>query len=211
MIDTRAHSVADAKAGSSSGNRSDCGSILGRPRWYAVRTKYRQTHAAALAIDALGFRAFLPWASFPLPNGARELRPLFGPVCFARFDVDRDQWGDITRLECVPDDPVLHLTDPARPTPIADRLIDAIHRDVGRRVESIMARHGRQVVDDPVAVVVSVGAEVRLANGPLSGTQGVVADTRKGGRLARIEIDGCVLPMWVPADRLELLTGEVLG
>lgn len=211
MIDTRAHSVADAKSRQSFGaNRTDCGSIHG-PRWYAVRTKYRQTHQTMLQIEALGYRAFLAWASFPLPNGARELRPLFGPICFARFDVAADPWGEIKRLETVPKDAVLHLTDPSRPTPIADRLIEAIHRDIGRRVESIMARHGRQVVEDPVAVVVSVGAEVRLANGPLSGTQGVVADTRKGGRLARIEIDGCVLPMWVPADRLELLTGEVVG
>lgn len=165
------------------------------PRWYAVAAKYRQAEAAAIAIRAIGFETFLPMVSVPLPNGARESRPMFGKYLFARFDVERDAWGQINRFPCLPDRPVLYLSDPCRPTPVPSAMIDQVRR---RMLESL-------VVPDPVATLVAIGAEVRLVDGPMDGRAGTVDAVKRGGREARVCIDGFSLPVWVPADRLTLL------
>jgi transcription antitermination factor NusG len=175
-------------------NRTDCGSMRG-PRWYAVAAKYRQAEAAATAILALGFETFLPLVSVPLPNGARETRPMFGKYLFARFDVACDPWGQIKRLSCLPDRPILYLSDPCRPTPVPTRMIDQMRR---RMIDSL-------VVPDPVATLVAIGAEVRLVDGPMDGRAGTVDAVKRGGREARVAVDGFSLPVWVPADRLTLL------
>ena len=183
-------------------NRTDCGSMSGGPRWYVVATKHRQCHAAMLAVQGLGFPAFLPWVLCPMPKGARELRPMFGNYLFARFDADRDAWGALTRLLCVPDRPVLCLAGQATPAPIADRVIDALHRNLGRPIELVAVdASGRRVIADPVGVLVSVGADVRLADG----RGGEVLALRRGGREAIVAFEGWRLPVWVPVDRLELL------
>jgi hypothetical protein len=174
------------------------------PLWYAVATKWRQSHAAMLAIEALGFRAFLPWVSCPLPKGARELRPMFGTYCFAHFDAARDGWGEIARLRCVPDRPVLCLAGRHDPAPIPDAIIDRIHAAIGRRLEDVEAAGGKPVVRDPVGTLVSIGAEVRLVGNDRAG-DGKVEMVKRGGREARVAFEGFTLPVWVPADRLELL------
>lgn len=182
---------------------------MGGPRWYAIATKHRQTHAALLAVEDLGFRAFLPWVSFPMPNGARELRPMFGPYLFAFFDLRADPWGAITRLECVPDRPVLSVA--GTPQAIPGRLIDRIYADLGRRYEDVagrLKRRERLVVDDPVAVLVAGGDEVRLLSGPWAGQCGVVERVKRGGRLGCVAVDGLRFPLWVPADRLALVSNE---
>lgn len=207
MLDADSARVAE-KARSHSGNRTDCGS-MGGARWYAIATKHRQSHAAMMAIEDLGFRAFLPWVSFPLPNGARELRPMFGPYVFAYFDLLADPWGAITRLECLPDRPVLSIA--GSPCPVPTRLINSIYADLGRRYEDVAGRLGRReklVVDDPVAVLVAGGDEVRLLDGPFAGQCGVVERVKRGGRLGCVAIDGLQFPLWVPADRLALVSDE---
>lgn len=168
------------------------------PLWYAVAAKYRQESAAEAAIAALGFETFLPLVSMPLPNGAREFRPMFGKYLFARFDAARDPWGDIARLRCLPDRPVLYLSDPCKPTPVPQSMIDQVRR----RMQDSM------VVADPVATLVAIGAEVRLLDGMLEGAKATVDAVKRGGREARICIEGFSLPVWVPADRLALLVGE---
>jgi transcription antitermination factor NusG len=165
------------------------------PRWYAVAAKYRQAEVASAAIQAKGFETFLPLVSVPLPNGARETRPMFGRYLFARFDVARDPWGDITRLRCLPDRPILYLSDPCRPTPVPTRMIDQLRR---RMTESL-------VVPDPVATLVAIGAEVRLADGPFGRATGKVEAVKRGGREAFVAFEGYRLPVWVPSDRLSLL------
>lgn len=201
-LDAQGGSVAENTQAVPGANRSDCGSMRGGPRWYAIATKHRQSHAAMLAVQDLGFPAFLPWVSCPLPKGARELRPMFGNYLFARFDAGRDAWGALTRLPCVPDRPVLCLAGRATPAPIADRVIDALYRNLGRPIEVVaMDASGRRVIADPVGVLVSVGAEVRLADG----RGGEVLALRRGGREAIVAFDGWRLPVWVPVDRLELL------
>lgn len=165
------------------------------PRWYAVAAKRRQESIAAKAIEALGFEVFLPSIIVALPKGGHEERPMFGKYLFARFDVARDPWGDIARLHCLPDRPVLYLSDPYRPTPVPQRMIDQVRR---RMDES-------RIVADPVATLVAIGAEVRLVDGPMQDRAGTVDAVKRGGREARVCIDGFSLPVWVPADRLTLL------
>ena len=165
-----------------------------------------------LAVEALGFRTFLPFVSCPLPKGARELRPLFGPYLFALFDAEQDGWGAITRQPSVARPAVLYTSDPYRPTPIPTALVDQVHSNIGRRIEAVEADAGkRHVIADPVAVLVAIGASVRLVDGLGAGRAGKVDALRRGGRHARVEFEGCVLPVWVPADRLELLTEGSAG
>jgi hypothetical protein len=175
------------------------------PRWYVVRCKAQACFAAQDAVEALGYPVLLPLVSFPLPHGARELRPAFGNYLFACFDVRAHAWGAITRLPPLVDRPVLCGAGGA-PAAIPTALIDRMWRMLGRPAELLGTQGGRPVIDDPVAMVVSVGAEVRLMDRSLwDGKAGVVEATRRGGRLARVAIDGLALPMWVPADRLALL------
>jgi transcription antitermination factor NusG len=169
--------------------------MSGGPRWYVVAAKYRQERAAALAVQALGFPFFLPMVSVPLPHGASELRPLFGRYLFAEFDAGRDAWGAITRLPCVCDRAVLYGSDPSRPVAVPGRMLDAVRAEIVKRGQ----------VRDPVATLVSIGASVRLVDSVAAGREGVVTDTRRGAREARVEFDGFTLPIWVPADRLTLL------
>lgn len=186
------------------GNRMDCGSMPGR-RWYAVAAKVRQEQAAALAIQALGFSTFLPMVPVLLPSGGVELRPLCAPYLFAEFDVARDGWGAINRLHPVRDRGVLYLSDPMRPTPVPERMLDGLRAAIAKRGQEVQAVH------DPVAELVAIGASVRLVGGAVSGKVGAVADVRRrhGAVQARVEIDGCVLPLWVPASRLQPLLGPV--
>lgn len=176
----------------------DCGSMGGARRWYAVAAKHRQERAAALAVQALGYSFFLPMIPVIVPaSGGIDLRPMFAPYLFVEFDVARDPWGEIKRLPCVQDAGVLYLTDPCRPTPVPVRMLDA--------VRAVIGKHG--VVPDPVAAMVAIGAEVRIIDGPGEGMTGTVERVRRGAREARLAVDGCVLPMWVPADRLALVGG----
>jgi len=185
-------------------NPADCGSMGGR-RWYAVAAKNRQEQVAALAIQALGFATFLPMVPVLLPTGGLELRPLCAPYLFAAFDVVADGWGAINRLHPVRDRGVLYLSDPLRPTPVPERMLDALRVAIARRGAEIQAVH------DPVAELVAIGAEVRLVGGPAAGKVGAVSDVRRrhGAVQARVEIDGCVLPLWVPACRLQPLLGPI--
>jgi transcription antitermination factor NusG len=172
------------------------------PRWYAVAAKHRQEQAAAIAIQALGFPFFLPMIPVAMPNGGTDLRPMFGKYLFVEFDVARDAWGNITRLPCVPDRPILYLSDPCRPTPVPVRMLDAVRREIGRQAAKL-----RDAVQDPVAALVAIGASVRLVGGAAGGKVGTVSDRRRhhGMVEAKVEIDGCVLPLWVPTNRLALL------
>jgi transcription antitermination factor NusG len=187
-------------ARSSPGNRSDCGSMRGR-RWYAVAAKYRQEEAAALAVQALGFPFFLPMVPNLLPKGGVELRPLCAPYLFVEFDAANDPWHAINRQQPVRDRGVLYLSDPCRPTPVPDRMLDALRTAIAKRGSELNA------VRDPVAELVAIGASVRLIGGVAAGKAGTVTDSRRRGGLveARVECEGCVLPLWVPADRLMLL------
>lgn len=184
------------------GNSMDCGSMPGG-RWYAVAAKHRHEQAAALAIQALGFPFFLPMVPVPMPKGGVELRPLCAPYLFACFDATRDPWGAINRLAPVRDRGVLHLSDPMRPTPVPERMLDALRRAIARAADKVNAVH------DPVASLVAVGASVRLLGCAASGKVGQVGAVRRklGVVEARVELDGCVLPLWVPSHRLQLLTG----
>ncbi|NKE43396.1 hypothetical protein HB662_01305 [Roseomonas frigidaquae] len=182
------------------------------PRWYVVAAKYRLGQTAALAIEQLGFRAFLPLVSCPLPKGARELRPMFGSYLFVYFDVERDPWGAIARLPCLPDRPILSSLASGQPSPVSSRLVDRIHADIGRRIEDIHARAETKrggVVADPVRVLVSVGAQVRLDAGLGWSGLGRIARLSNAAKLARVEFEGSVLPVWVPVDKLELLEGPI--
>ena len=192
--------VADAVPGA---NPMDCGSMQGR-RWYAVAAKHRQEEAAALAIHALGFQYFLPMVPVPMPKGGVEPRPLCAPYLFVEFDARRDPWGAINRLQPVRDRGVLYLSDPMRPTPVPERMLDALRRAIARQADKVNAVH------DPVAALVAIGASVRLVGGAVTGKRGQVNAVRRqhGVVQARVEVEGCVLPLWVPALRLQLLTGE---
>lgn len=172
-------------------------------RWYAVAAKHRQAKAAALAIQALGFPFFLPMVPVPLPKGGLDLRPLCAPYLFVAFDPERDPWGAINRLPPVQDRGVLYLSDPMRPTVVPERMLDALRRAIARQADKVNAVH------DPVAALVAVGASVRLLGCAASGKEGQVGAVRRkhGVVEARVEIEGCVLPLWVPSHRLQLLGG----
>lgn len=179
---------------STGANPMDCESISGR-RWYAVAAKHRRHEAAALAIQALGFSTFLPMIRAPMPNGGHEPRPLCAPYLFAEFDL-RDPWGDIMRQPPVQSGGILRAIGSANPMPVPERMLDALRHAIRDRW-----------LADPVATLVAIGASVRLVSGPGEGLQGRVTRLRHGAREARVECDGCVLPLWVPVDRLALPTG----
>lgn len=206
QLDSSANHRAQDAAQDAGANRSSCVRYSG-PRWYAVTTKHGRTHSAMLSVEALGFRSFLPWVAWPLPKGAVHLRPMFGRYLFVRFDAELDPWGAINGLPCVERPTVLYTTDPYRPTPVPDRLIDRIYGCLGLPLDRARDRmNGKPVVHEPVRVLLDVGAKIRLEGGPIAGTGQVVA-TRRNGRLACVEIDGFSLPIWVPEDRLHLLEG----
>ena len=184
-------------------------------RWYAIATNHRRTHAAKLWIeDRFGFEVLLPWVSCPIPQGRRELRPLFGCYILANFDADMDPWGDITRMPYVPSRSVLCMAGSWRPAPVADDLVDALWRDLGRPVEAVERRARRltnaqrqvdkPVVEDPVRIMLSIGAKVCLTDPPMPEGE-VVALRTMGARQVRVRFRGRDLPMWVPADKLQQL------
>lgn len=185
-------------------------------RWYVVASNHRQTHAAKLWIEErFGFEVLLPWVSCPLAWGPRELRPLFGCYLFVRFDAERDRWGDITRMPYVPPRNVLCMAGSWRPAAVADDLVDALWRDLGRPVEAVERRARRlaeaarrqvdkPVVKDPVRVMLSIGAQVRLTDPPMPDGE-VLALRQTGARQVRVLFRGRDLPMWVPADKLQQL------
>lgn len=172
-------------------------------RWYAVATKHRQEQAALSAIQALGFGVFLPMVPVPIPNGAIDLRPLCAPYLFAEFDVARDAWGQLNRLTPLRDDPILRGAGSSLPAMVPERMLDALRKAIARSADKVNAVH------DPVAALVAVGASVRLLGCAASGRQGQVGAVRRrhGVVEARVELDGCVLPLWVPSHRLQLLGG----
>lgn len=178
-------------------NPMDCGSMGEQPRWFAVAAKHRQAEAAALAIQALGFGTFLPMIRAPMPNGGYEHRPLCAPYLFAEFSLSHPAWPKILRLQPVRDGGILRSIGSANPMPVPTRMLDALRASIRDRW-----------IADPVATLVAIGAAVRLVSGPGEGMRGSVAALRRGAREARVECDGCVLPLWVPVDRLQLLTGE---
>lgn len=185
-------------------------------RWYVVATNHRQTHAAKLWIEErFKLETLLPWVSCPIPQGRREVRPLFGCYLFVRFDAERDPWGDITRMPYVPPRSVLCMAGGWRPAAVADELVDALWRDLGRPVEAVELRARRlaeaarrqvdkPVVEDPVRVMLSIGAQVRLTD-PSMPQGEVLALRQTGARQVRVLFRGRDLPMWVPADKLQQL------
>lgn len=121
---------------------------------------------------------------------------------------------DVPRVY-VPPRNVLCMAGSWRPAAVADDLVDALWRDLGRPVEAVERRARRlaeaerrqvdkPVVEDPVRVMLSIGAQVRLTDPPMPEGE-VLALRQTGARQVRVLFRGRDLPMWVPADKLQQL------
>lgn len=149
-------------------NVSENSSACESSRWFAIRVKSQRERMVATAIRQKGLEEFLPQYKSRHRWSDRfksvEL-PLFPGYVFCRIN-------PTFRLPILTVPGVLHFVGLGRvPVPIDDAEIDAIQSAV---------RSGLRV--EPLAYL-NVGQRVRLAEGPLTGLEGILTEVRKQYRV----------------------------
>jgi transcriptional antiterminator NusG len=142
--------------------------VLIKDQWFALQVRPRLERNTARLLEEKGFESFLP-----LYDCRRQWRhrtttlhlPLFPGYLFCRFEAR-------IRLPVLTTPGVFSILSLGRiPAPIPEQEIEAIRRIVesGANLEPLP--------------YVTVGQRVRIENGPLRGTEGIVIDVKKGRRI----------------------------
>jgi len=142
--------------------------VLNIYQWYALQVKPRVEKNTARLLEEKGFESFLP-----LYHCRRQWRhriatvemPLFPGYLFCRFKA-------CMRMPVLTTPGVFSILSVAKiPAPVPDQEIEAIRRlvEAGSNLEPLP--------------YVTEGQRVRIENGPLRGTEGIVIGVRKGRRI----------------------------
>ncbi len=123
-------------------------------RWYVASVDPDAATAIEYAIRALGYETYLPLVEQRHRSGI-TVQPFFPGYCFVRFDVDRQDWGEIRRR--TPGVRLILTMDRVRPSPVRDRVVEALMESADER---------RVVWTDPRPFLHSVGVPLRVLRGP---------------------------------------------
>jgi len=147
------------------------------PRWYALWTRSQCEPKVEDALRRKGFDVFLPTVRVPSRRRDRRLllaQPLFPGYLFLRFASSRDAY-----IRVAGTDGVVRL--------LGERW-DALEEVPETQVAAI-----RRIVASGAALTplpwVRVGDRVRIADGPLAGLEGLVAERRAGRATFVVSVD----------------------
>jgi transcription antitermination factor NusG len=166
-----------------------------RAPWYAVRTRSNHERVAAERLLAQGVEAYLPTMlarSRRRDRRAVVARPLFPGYFFARLRLDAPE-----RVTVLKAPGVMHLVGfGGAPVSVPEWQVESVRRVLD-------SRRSTELLWRPTP-----GQRVRVAEGALSGAQGVVVTVAPGDQQLVISIDllGRSLSVRVAAEELEPVT-----
>jgi transcriptional antiterminator NusG len=148
------------------------------PRWYLVRTLRHDECNAQKAIVGLGVETYLPMESHWAKHGRKIKRvtlPLFRQYLFTRFDLERDDWGQIRRAHFV--DRIISVDE--IPVRVPDQQLEII------RLAEAAGAYDRTIRRPEPPDGFDVGTKVRIRAGPFAG---LIAEIRRASPGRRVEI-----------------------
>jgi transcription antitermination factor NusG len=141
--------------------------------WFALSVVPRKEKATALALAAKGYEHFLPMYTERRRWSDRIKKvelPLFTGYVFARFD-------PVKRLPILKMPTVLSVVGLGRePEPILETEIDALQT---------VCKAGVQAIPHPY---ITVGAKVRINEGPLTGVEGLLLEEKQSRMVLSITL-----------------------
>jgi transcription antitermination factor NusG len=153
--------------------------------WYAIRVKPKHEKTVSAALEAKGYESFLPIYLSRRKYGERYKNfhlPLFSGYCFCRFDPD-------DRLPILKTDSVLSILG------IGKELVAVPDHEIA----SLQAAVAAKLAVQPHPFL-NVGDRVRLAEGPLSGSTGLLVET-KGQQFLVVSIEMLQRSVSIQIDR----------
>lgn len=149
--------------------------LVGRERWYVVRTLANREAGARLQLEAQGFRTFLPRVTRTVRH-ARKLRtvksPAFPGYLFVALDLSRDRWRSVNGTFGVMS--LIMGDDLPIPAPVG--VVEAL---IGYVDETGTCRFDRDLAE---------GQEIRVVAGPLAQALGELVKLDANGRV-RVLLD----------------------
>lgn len=141
------------------------------PRWYAFYTVDRAEKAAGKAVNDMGYETFVPMQKLVNHRAKRKKKAyekaVFTRYGFVRFDVNNPSWGEI--VDCKDISYILRSSE-CKPQAIPDVVIDRF-----MRMDAMGAFNKDKLP--------KVGSDVEIAESPLAGIIGKIANVRNKKRM----------------------------
>lgn len=140
----------------------ECGAVIDRPRWFAVRTRSRHERLVTRQLESQGIQSFLPVMNkiHQWSDRRKEVQePLFSGYAFVHMNQSSEERARVLRTQGV----VNFVGIQGVGTPIPDHEID----NINTLLASTVAYEERPFL--------SVGQRVRVCGGALDGLEGILA------------------------------------